>query len=99
MAPRPRPREHRITDRIQPADEASRLGAELRARRHALHLTQEELAELAETTQRFVSTVETGKQTVRLDKVIEVADVLGLRVTFAERAGAPPTTAGDATTW
>lgn len=54
-----------------------------------LGLTQEEVAELAETTQRFVSTLETGKKTVRLDKVIDVADVLGLvlRLDRSDRAG------------
>lgn len=82
-------------DRAYPETEVARLGAELRARRRALQLTQEELAELAETTQRFVSTLETGKQTVRLDKVIEVADVLGLRLTFAEHTTSAAATAGD----
>ena len=60
------------------ASRVAELGAHLRERRRALGLTQEEVAELAETTQRFVSTLETGKPTVRLDKLVAVADVLGL---------------------
>jgi transcriptional regulator with XRE-family HTH domain len=48
-------------------------------------MTQEEVAEVADTTQRFVSTLETGKSTVRLDKVMDVADVRGLVLQLAPR--------------
>lgn len=41
-------------------------------------MTQQEVAELASTTQRFVSTLETGKPTVRLDKLVDVTEVLGV---------------------
>lgn len=67
-----------MVDRTYSQAEAAELGAQLRRRRRELGLTQEEVAELADTTQRFVSTLERGKATVRLDKVIAVADVVGL---------------------
>jgi y4mF family transcriptional regulator len=69
-----------MSDRTSAATEIGQLGAQLRERRRTLGLTQEEVAVLAETTQRFVSTLETGKSTVRLDKVVDVANVLGLRL-------------------
>lgn len=64
---------------------AAALGARLRARRKALGLTQTELAELAGTTQRTVSVVESGKPTSRLDVVTAVADALGLVVMALDR--------------
>jgi len=74
-----------MSDRTYHTARAADLGAQLRERRRALGMTQEEVAELADTTQRFVSTLETGKSTVRLDKVIDVADVLGLVLHLAPR--------------
>ena len=61
-------------------DRASELASATRARRVALGLTQLELAELAGCSTRFVHTVEAGKSTVRLDKLTDVLDVLGLRL-------------------
>jgi y4mF family transcriptional regulator len=51
-----------------------------RERRKALRLTQAELAELAGVSERFVRLVESGKTTVRLDKLQPLLDVLGLRL-------------------
>lgn len=65
-------------DRTYRREQVARLGETIRRRRHELGLTQDEVAELAETTQRFVSTLETGKETARLDKILDVAEVLGL---------------------
>lgn len=50
----------------------------LRDRRRALGLRQSELAELAGVSTRFIGELEGGKQTVRLDKLQAVLDVLGL---------------------
>ena len=61
-------------------DHASHLGAVVRARRVELGLKQRELAELAGCSTRFVHTVEAGKPTVRLDKLTDVLQVLGLRL-------------------
>lgn len=50
-------------------------------RRRALGLRQEDLADLAGVSVRFVQFVESGKASVRLDKLTAVLDVLGLRLT------------------
>jgi y4mF family transcriptional regulator len=54
------------------------LGAAVRRRRRELGLRQAEVAELAGCSQRFVHTVEQGKASLRLDKILEVLEVLGL---------------------
>ena len=54
------------------------LAQTVRQRRSALGLKQTELAELARCSPRFVHTVEAGKTTLRLDKLVEVLSVLGL---------------------
>ena len=56
------------------------LGADVRRRRRSLGLKQEELADLAGTSARFVGALENGKPTVRVDKVIAVLDALGLEL-------------------
>lgn len=58
------------------------LGAQARRRRRALGISQEELADLAGVSARFVHSFEHGKATVRLDKVLAVLDVLGLQLTI-----------------
>lgn len=57
---------------------AAPLTTTLRDRRRALGLRQSELAELAGVSTRFIGELEGGKQTVRLDKLQAVLDVLGL---------------------
>jgi HTH-type transcriptional regulator / antitoxin HipB len=66
-------------DRIAPLAEAVRL------RRTELGLTQAEVAELAGCSQRFVHTVEQGKPTLRLDKLLDVLEVLGLSLEVVAR--------------
>jgi len=58
--------------------EAERLGQALRQRRRQLGIKQVDLAELANCSTRFVHTVEAGKATVRLDKLLDLLAVLGL---------------------
>ena len=50
-------------------------------RRKVLGLRQEDLADLAEVSLRFVQLVEAGKPSVRLDKVEALLSALGLRLT------------------
>ncbi len=73
---------------------AAALGAQLRARRGLLGLTQEEVADLAGTTQRTVSQVEAGKA-AGVALYFAVADVLGLQVRASPRqppdSPTPPT--------
>lgn len=73
-------------DRSAPLDVPDRgVGADVRRRRRDLALTQEALAELAGCSSRFVRALETGKGTVRLDKVTAVLDALGLELRLVRR--------------
>jgi y4mF family transcriptional regulator len=56
------------------------LGEDVRRRRRELNLRQEELADLAGTSARFIGALENGKTTVRLDKLVAVLDALGLEL-------------------
>jgi HTH-type transcriptional regulator / antitoxin HipB len=60
----------------------------VRTRREALGLRQEEVADLAEVSERFVYALEAGKPTVRLDKLLDVLDALGLHLVVARGASA-----------
>jgi transcriptional regulator with XRE-family HTH domain len=73
------------------------LGHQLRRRRKLLRLNQTEVADLAGTTQRSVSQVETGKAT-SIELYLSVAEVLGLRLTLEERTSdrTPPARGGPA---
>lgn len=62
----------------RPESGLSALARAVRARREELGLRQAELADLAGCSQRFVHTVEHGKASLRLDKVLNVLEVLGL---------------------
>jgi y4mF family transcriptional regulator len=57
------------------------LAALVRTRRRRLDLRQEDLADLAGVSLRFVQALEAGKATVQLDRVEAVLEVLGLRLT------------------
>jgi HTH-type transcriptional regulator / antitoxin HipB len=61
------------------------LGAEVKRRRTQLRLTQKELADLASCGPDFLYDLERGKPTVRLDKLVPVLEVLGLRFTLSPR--------------
>lgn len=64
---------------------ATELGTTIENRRKALGLGQEELAELAGVSVRFLRALEHGKVSVRLDKVFDVLDTLGLEVVVKVR--------------
>jgi y4mF family transcriptional regulator len=63
------------------------LAADVRARRRALGLAQEDVADLSGASVRFIRNLEHGKTTVRLDKLMAVLEVLGmeLRAHVAQR--------------
>lgn len=78
------------------AEQRGALAAAVFARRERLGLRQEELADLADCSVRFVHDVEAGKPTVQLDKLLEVLDALGLGLAVVEgvsgiAVGAAPT--------
>lgn len=73
-------------DRASPALPQS-LADAVRRRRRDLALKQVELAELAGCSTRFLHTVEAGKATVRLDKLLAVLRVLGLQLAITGGSG------------
>ena len=56
------------------------LGDLIRRERRALNLTQQELADHAGTGLNFVSQLERGKETARLDKTLAVLRILGIEL-------------------
>lgn len=65
------------------ADRLAALAAALRARRKLLRLTQIDLSRLAGCGPDFVYDVEAGKPTLRLDKLLDLLEVLGLELVLA----------------
>lgn len=61
------------------------LADDVRQRRKELGLTQVDTAELAGVSERFVRLVESGKQSVRLDKLEALLGALGLELRAALR--------------
>jgi HTH-type transcriptional regulator/antitoxin HipB len=79
------------------------LAAEVRSRRGDLGLTQQDLADMAGVSERFVRFVEQGKPSVQLDSLIAVLETLGLELRLATRMsqavrglGGPVATSGSA---
>ncbi|MBO1268338.1 helix-turn-helix transcriptional regulator [Arthrobacter cavernae] len=62
---------------------ATALGAQVRARRGSLSLSQSDLADLAGVSERFVRFVEQGKTTVQLEPLLAVLSALGLELTLS----------------
>lgn len=63
----------------------SSIADQIRRRRRSLQLTQDEVADLAGCSARFVRSLEAGKATVRLDKLVAVLDVVGLELSTRPR--------------
>jgi len=63
------------------------LAAAVRLRRRALGLRQEEVADLAGCSERFVYTVERAKGSLHFAKVLDVLGVLGLGLAVGPGAG------------
>ena len=57
----------------------------VRQRRRELGLNQEDLADLAGCSPRFIRELEAGKSTVRLDKLVAALTALGLDLTVGRR--------------
>ena len=64
-----------------------RLAEAVRQRRTELGLRQADLAQLAGCSRRFVHTLEQGKSTLRLDKLLDVLEVLGLGLSVVPGRG------------
>ena len=69
--------------------ESSDLAAVVRRRRSELSLTQPELADLAEVSERLIRDLEAGRLTTRTDKLLAILTALGLEIdvnrTYASR--------------
>ena len=65
-----------------------RLAAAVRARRGDLRLSQQDLADMAGVSERFVRFVEQGKPSLRLDTLLALLDTLGLELQLATRTSA-----------
>ena len=75
--------------RRSPTPEIARLGERFAARRIQLGLTQQLLADLAGVSRYSVQALEHGTGSVKLASVVEIADILGLRleITTPDNAG------------
>jgi HTH-type transcriptional regulator/antitoxin HipB len=67
---------------------ATQLAAGVRARRADLRLSQQDLADMAGVSERFVRFVEQGKPSLRLDTLLALLDTLGLELQLATRTSA-----------
>lgn len=61
-------------------ERGSPFASAVRSRRRQLGLRQDEVADLAGVSERFVYALENGKRSVQLDKVVAVLSALGLRL-------------------
>jgi transcriptional regulator with XRE-family HTH domain len=77
----------------EPPEWARELGAQVRRKRKAL--SQKELADLAHCGPDFLYDLERGKPTVRLDKLVPVLDMLGLRLKLEPRLKGSSALTGD----
>lgn len=64
----------------KPIHNPEQLGKLIRGRRRELGLTQTEVAEVADTNLRFLSELERGKPTARLENVMRVLATLGIEL-------------------
>lgn len=60
------------------------IGLAIKARRRRLGLTQRDVSEIAGCGERLVHEVESGKETVRLDRLLAILKVLGMQLTLTE---------------
>lgn len=70
---------------MKASETAIAIGNTIALRRRTLNVTQEDLALLAGVSVRFLSSLEGGKASVRLDTLLAVLDALGLELTTSVR--------------
>jgi y4mF family transcriptional regulator len=66
------------------------------ARREELSLRQDELADLADVSVRFVHAVESGRRSISLDRLLAVLTALGLHLELERGLTDEPVVAGAA---
>jgi len=52
-------------------------------------MTQAELADLAGVSRSSVQSIEAGRETVQLDRVLAITDTLGCELSLTTRSGTP----------
>lgn len=72
-----RPRKLNLSEHER-ASKMAQVAQAIRLRREDLGLRQDELADLAECSARFISSLERAKPSIQLDKLLDVLAVLGL---------------------
>lgn len=65
----------------------SQIGEMVRRERKVQHVTQIQLAQLANVGVRFVRDIEDGKESVHAGKLLQVLDTLGIALTFSLPSG------------
>lgn len=60
--------------------DVSMIGVAIRKARQAQHLTQPDLALIADVGIRFIVDIESGKETCQIGKVLQVMNALGVRL-------------------
>ena len=73
--------------RTSPMPELARIGEAFAARRIQLGLTQHLLADLAGVSRYSVQALEYGTGSLKLESIIQIAEVLGLRLVVAPSEG------------
>ena len=63
------------------------LGQGIRKQRKALGLSQQQLAKFAGCAKLFILTLENGKESIRMDKLLSVLNVLGLQLKLQNGKG------------
>lgn len=63
------------------------IGADVRATRKLLRVSRPQLAALAGVSVRPIYLLETGKGAVRVDSLIRILDVLGLKLDVVAKSG------------
>jgi transcriptional regulator with XRE-family HTH domain len=74
--------------RRSPMHEITRIGEAFAARRIQLGLTQHVLADLAGVSRYSVQALEYGTGSVKLGSILQIAEILGLRIEVAHVDGA-----------
>lgn len=64
----------------------ARIGRALAERRIALRLTQQTVADLAGVSRSSVQALERGSGSIKFGSVVEIADILGLRIDVSATA-------------
>lgn len=67
------------------ANDSSAFGAQLRARRRELGITQDDVADIIQVNRRVIGELERGKATVRIQIALDAARALGLDVNLHPR--------------